>query len=268
MNVTFIGGGLMAEALISGILKAGIDCRISVGDPLAQRRKYLSERYAVTVASENASVLSGADIAVIAVKPQQLGDVAAEFESIGVKLPTVISIMAGVRMDTIRDRLHCGGIVRVMPNTPAQIGQGATAWTASSTVDAEALRFTERMLDAVGEQIYFDDEKLVEIATALSASGPAYVFVFIESLIDGAVQLGMPISSARELAVQMVLGSASLAKSTGLHPAELRNMVTSPGGTTAAALHAMESKGFRFAAIEAVLTAHRRGDELGQIGKE
>ena len=125
--------------------------------------------------------------------------------------------------------------------------------------------FAVKMLESFGEQTYFQDEKLVDIATALSASGPAYVFVFIEALIDGAVQLGMSNTDARDLAIQMVLGSAELAKQTDKHPAELRNMVTSPGGTTAAALHALEKHGFRKASIEAVIAAYQRGEELADF---
>ena len=128
--------------------------------------------------------------------------------------------------------------------------------------------FAAKMLESFGEQVYFDDEKLVDIATALSASGPAYVFVFIEALVDGAVQLGMSNIDARALAIQMVLGSAALAKETGKHPAELRNMVTSPGGTTAAALHAMELGGFRKASIDAVLAAYERGEELAKLTEQ
>ena len=264
MNVTFIGGGVMAEALISGILDARVCVRITVSEPIPERRQQLASSYGIAVVGDNIAGVEGADMIVLSIKPQQLDAVAEDLGRRDAELPVVVSIMAGVQSKTIRQKLGCARIVRVMPNTPAQIGLGASAWTASPAVGEEALTFTKTMLEAVGEQVYFEDEKMVDIATALSASGPAYVFVFIESLVDGAVQLGMPVSEARDLAIQMVLGSASLAKETGKHPAELRNMVTSPGGTTAAALHALECEGFRRASIEAVLAAHRRGEALAK----
>ena len=200
-------------------------------------------------------------------KPQQLGDVAEDVSGFVGQLPdlTFMSIMAGVQTSTIIDQIGCDRVIRIMANTPSQVGSGATAWTASPTVSAEMRKFAAKMLDSFGLQVYFEDEKLVDIATALSASGPAYVFVFIEALIDGAVQLGMSNADARALAIQMVLGSAELAKRTGKHPADLRNMVTSPGGTTAAALHALESNGFRKASIEAIVAAYQRGEELNKL---
>ena len=257
----------MAEALISGTLDAGVDATITVSEPIAERRRQLATSYEINVVSDNVSGVEDADVVVLSVKPQQLDVVADELSGTEVDLPVIISIMAGVQSKTIQQKLGCDAIVRVMPNTPAQIGSGASAWSATPTVGDEALDFTKTMLEAVGEQVYFEDEKMVDIATALSASGPAYVFVFIEALVDGAVQLGMPTNEARELAIQMVLGSASLAKETGKHPAELRNMVTSPGGTTAAALTALETGGFRRASIEAVLAAYLRGEELAKLAE-
>ena len=267
MKVTFIGGGVMAEAIISGVIQAKLDVEITVSEPMPDRASYLQETYGVAIAKNNREASGISDLVVLSVKPQQLGVVADEIRGTVTMLPNVtfMSIMAGVLTKTIVDQIGCDRVIRIMANTPAQVGVGATAWTASATVSDEMREFAGKMLESFGVQVYFDDEKLVDIATALSASGPAYVFVFIEALVDGAVQLGMTNSDARALAIQMVLGSASLAKETGKHPAELRNMVTSPGGTTAAALHALEDGGFRKASIDAVLAAFMRGEELAKL---
>ncbi len=257
----------MAEAIISGMGEAGLDVGISVSEPIPERASYLAETYDVSIARNNREAIGDADLAVLSVKPQQLGDVAKDVSGSVGQLPdlTFMSIMAGVQTSTIIDQIGCDRVIRIMANTPSQVGSGATAWTASPTVSAEMRKFAAKMLDSFGLQVYFEDEKLVDIATALSASGPAYVFVFIEALIDGAVQLGMSNADARALAIQMVLGSAELARQTGKHPADLRNMVTSPGGTTAAALHALESNGFRKASIEAIVAAFQRGEELNKL---
>lgn len=268
LNVTFIGGGAMAEALISGILDAALDVHLIVSEPITARRDQLERRYKIELFADNIAAANEADLVVLAVKPQQLDDVANDFNGIDTKQRVAVSIMAGVQMQTIRKKLGFDYIIRVMPNTPSQIGFGASAWTASNGVDSSARDFTRKMLRGVGEEVYFENEKMVDIATALSASGPAYVFVFIESLVDGAVQLGMSSDAARKLAIQMVLGSAMLAKDTGIHPAELRNKVTSPGGTTAAALHALEEDGFRSACINAILSAYQRGEYLAKMSEE
>ena len=267
MNVSFIGGGVMAEAIISGMKQAALDVNIYVSEPISERASYLESVYGVQIVDNNVKAVEVADLVVLAVKPQQISEVANEVRYMTSKDSnlTIMSIMAGVQTKTIIERLGCDRVIRIMANTPAQIGQGATAWTAEPTVSTEMRDFAVKMLESFGEQVYFQDEKLVDIATALSASGPAYVFVFIEALIDGAVQLGMSNTDARDLAIQMVLGSAELAKQTDKHPAELRNMVTSPGGTTAAALHALEKHGFRKASIEAVIAAYQRGEELADF---
>lgn len=260
----------MAEAIISGMKKASLDANITVSEPIPQRVSYLAETYGVTIAGNNIEAVSRADLAVLSVKPQQLGEVADEIRPVIPDLHhiTFMSIMAGIQSKTIIDQIGCDRLIRIMANTPSQVGLGATAWTTTPAVSDEMRNFAAKMLNSFGEHVYFEDEKLVDIATALSASGPAYVFVFIEALIDGAVQLGMTNADARNLAIQMVLGSAALAKETGTHPAELRNMVTSPGGTTAAALHALEDTGFRKSTIEAVLAAYSRGEELAKLSEK
>jgi len=175
----------------------------------------------------------------------------------------VLSIVAGATTRTLVDGLGHEAVIRVMPNTPAQIGAGMTVWTAAAAVPAEATETTKRILGTLGEEHYADEEKLIDMATALSASGPAYAFMFVEALIDAGVYLGMARDVARKLALQTVLGSTQLVKETGKHPAELKDMVTSPGGTTIEAVRALEDGGFRAAIISAVNAAFEKSKALG-----
>ena len=257
----------MAEAVIAGIRDSGLDAEIAVGEPVAARRNHLAESYGVVASDSNPRVIEGANLVVLAVKPQQFKPVASSVAGRLSKDQTVLSIMAGIKMHSIGLALNHRSLIRVMPNTPAQVRRGMSVWVATAEVPDDVIEFTSSMLDALGDQVRLDDEKVLDMATALSASGPAFVYVFLESLIDAGVQIGMPADTARRLAIQTILGSAELALKSGKHPAELRNMVTSPGGTTAAGLHAMEKHGFRAAAAEAVLAAYQRSEELG-IGKK
>lgn len=255
---------MMAEAIIAGILDGGLDAQVAVGEPVAARREVLSKRSGLTVTAENAEAVTGADIVVLAVKPQQFEGVAASLAGVLKAEQTVLSIMAGVKMHSIGLRLDHRRLIRVMPNTPMQVRQGIAAWTATDDVPGDVIEFTGKMLRMLGDELKFSDERYVDIATALSGSGPAYVFMFIESLADAGVKLGLPAHVARHLATQTVLGSAALAKETKRHPAELRNMVTSPGGTTAAGLHALEEGAFRATVTNAVQAAFERGEELAE----
>jgi pyrroline-5-carboxylate reductase len=216
----------------------------------------------VEVTASNREAIAGADIVVLSVKPQQLEAVAEELDGALNADQTVLSIMAGVKIHSIGLKLNHTKLIRVMPNTPAQIRKGISAWTASDDVEQATLDFVASMLSAIGDELKFSDEKNIDIATALSGSGPGYVFVFIEALTDAGVELGLPVHVARHLASQTVLGSAALQRESGKHPAELRNMVTSPGGTTAAGLAALEMGGFRANVADAVRAAFERGEEL------
>lgn len=262
MKLGFIGGGVMAEALITGIKKSGLDADITVGEPVASRREYLAA-LGVTATDDNTVAISGADIVILAVKPQQFDPVAQTISGHLKPDQTVVSIMAGVKMHSIGLRLNHDRLIRIMPNTPAQVGAGMCVWTASSGVPDDVRKFVEMTLESLGEQAFVSDEKYVDMATAVSASGPAYVFKLIESMIDGGVLLGMPADLARKLVVQTVVGSAILTRETGKHPAELASMVTSPGGTTAAALLALEEGQFKATIMRAVRAAYERGEELG-----
>ncbi|MFW6174908.1 MAG: pyrroline-5-carboxylate reductase [Chloroflexota bacterium] len=267
MKLGFIGGGTMAEAIIAGIQRSGLGGDITVGEPVEARRADLERKYGVVVTADNAKAASGADIIVLAVKPQQLDAVVDQIKGTVKPEQTVLSILAGVKMHTLGVKLDHGRVIRVMPNTPAQIGQGVCAWAASPEVPAPVRDFSGRMLDTLGVQIYMEDEKYVDMALAVSASGPAYVFMFMESLIDAGVMLGLPRDTAHTLAQQLIIGSGELARQTGRHPAELRNMVTSPGGTTAAATQVLEESAFRAAVANAARRAWERGEELGKGSK-
>lgn len=252
----------MAQAIISGVKDAGLDASIIVGEPFEARRESLKSDLGVEVTASNREAIAGADIVVLSVKPQQLEAVAEELDGALNADQTVLSIMAGVKIHSIGLKLNHTKLIRVMPNTPAQIRKGISAWTASDDVEQATLDFVARMLSAIGDELKFSDEKNIDIATALSGSGPGYVFVFIEALTDAGVELGLPVHVARHLASQTVLGSAALQRESGKHPAELRNMVTSPGGTTAAGLAALEMGGFRANVADAVRAAFERGEEL------
>ncbi len=267
MQLGFIGGGAMAEAIIAGIRNSGLEAQIRVGEPVESRRAHLAAQYDLKAAESNFEAVSGSQLVILAVKPQQFGEVAGEIAGRLESGQTVLSIMAGIKVHSVGLALNHRRLIRVMPNTPAKVGKGMSVWVATVDAAPEAVSFTSSMLDALGDHVRLSDEKLLDVATALSASGPGFVYVYMESLIDAAVQLGMPADVARRLTIQTIAGSAELARQTGSHPAELRNMVTSPGGTTAAGIHGMEEKGFRAAAMEAVLAAWRRGEELGGTGK-
>jgi pyrroline-5-carboxylate reductase len=262
MRIAFIGGGVMAQAIISGVKDAGLDASVIVGEPFEMRRESLKNDLGVEATASNKEAVTGADIIVLAIKPQQLDAVADELKPVLKANQTVLSIMAGVKMHSIGLKLGHKKLIRVMPNTPAQIRKGISAWTVSDDVDQETTDFVASMLKAIGDELKFSDEKNVDIATALSGSGPGYVFVMIEAMADAGVELGLPVHVARHLASQTVLGSAALQRETGKHPAELRNMVTSPAGTTAAGLAALENGGFRATIADAVRTAFERGEEL------
>lgn len=264
-RVAFVGGGVMAEAMIAGMVRGGMEVDITAIDVVQERLQELEERYGVRTLRSVLQPFPPPSVLIISVKPQQFADVIPEMKAMLKSYQTVVSIMAGITIAEIRTSLGHDAIVRVMPNTPAQIGNGATAWTATEAVPGSARKFVGEMLDCIGIHVYFTDEKLVDVATALSASGPAYVFVFLEALADAAVQLGMPAVDARRLAVATVQGSARLASDREMHFAELRNMVTSPGGTTAAALKALEEGGFRNTTMDAVLEAYRRGVALSRL---
>ncbi len=266
MRIAFIGGGTMAEAILSGVLdkKLAAPADIGVVEPVEARRKHLTEQYGVVTTDDAKTDTASGDIIVLAVKPQDLPNAMASLKGTLTANQAVLSIVAGVKIGVITAGLGHAAVIRVMPNTPAQIGAAASVWTATPEVTAERLDDARNLLQAIGEEVQVAGEKYVDMATGLSGSGPAYVFMFIESLTDAGVHVGLPRDMAAKLAVQTVLGSAQLVQQSGKHPAELRNMVTSPGGTTAEGTLVLEGSGFRASVIEAVEAAYEKALLLGE----
>jgi pyrroline-5-carboxylate reductase len=217
----------------------------------------------VKTTSNNVEAICKADTAVLAIKPQILSNVLDELKGKIAENQLVISIIAGATIKTISKWLKHENVVRVMPNTPAQIGKGISAWTAADAVTAEQKKMTEVILSGLGEQIYFEDEKYIDMATAVSGSGPAYIYLIIEALTDAAIYIGLPPQQAEKLVLQTVLGSALFLEQSGVHPAELRSMVTSPGGTTAEGLLKLEKGKLRDIIAKAVMASYKKAKQLG-----
>lgn len=266
MKITFIGGGNMGGAMLSAILNKGLAVpeEITVNDINEARLEHLKKEFGITVMRGNLQAANRGDVIILAIKPQNLADVMAEMNG-GLK-PTqlVLSIIAGARINTLHRGLDHNCIVRSMPNTPAQIGEGITVWTATDEVNGQQRVWAGSILGAMGKEIYVDDEKYIDMATAVSGSGPAYIFLLIESLVDAAVNIGLPRDMAHELVLQTLLGSGHFVQSSGKPPSELRRMVTSPGGTTAAALLQFEKGDFPRLINQAVTAAYNRARELGR----
>lgn len=269
VTVSFIGSGVMAESMIAGLLnKRLIDAsRIIAADPRADRGDELTARYQIRSTVDNAEAARTADILVLSVKPQVFDAVTASVRDHTRSVKMVLSILAGVQIGDIADGLHNYSVVRAMPNTPAQIGQGITVWTATPDVPERQRDQARQLLSALGEEIFVTDEKYLDMATALSGSGPAYVFLFMEALIDAGVHLGFSRREAEQLVLQTLQGSVEYARASGKHPAELRNQVTSPGGTSAEAIYHMEKGGLRTVIARAVWAAYQRSVSLGGGGQ-
>jgi pyrroline-5-carboxylate reductase len=265
MKIAFIGGGAMGEAMLSAILgnKLALPTEITVSDLADARRHHLESQYGVVVTGHNQNAMEGADIMVLAVKPQNLDEIMTELGGQLKKGQLVLSIIAGARIDTLSHGLKHGPIVRAMPNTPARIGEGMSVWTAAKAVNSQQRQWTASILRAMGREIFVEDEKYIDMATAVSGSGPAYVFLMIESLVEAAINIGLPRNIAEELVLQTAIGAAHFAQKSDKSPAELREMVTSPGGTTAAALQKLSEGNFGEMLKQAVTAAFNRARELG-----
>jgi pyrroline-5-carboxylate reductase len=265
MKIGFIGGGTMAEGIIGAILQAGDASadEIAVGEPVLERRQLLADACRVQVTADNPKAVAGADIVVFAVKPNQFPAAAADLKGQLGSDQTVLSIMAGVTIAKLQAALDHKAVVRAMPNPPAQIGEGVCAWIATPQVGEDARADIRRLLAATGKEIAFDDERFIDIATAVSGSGAGFVFLLIEAFIDGAVHLGLPRATATEMVVQTFLGSARLAEQSGRTAAELRGLTTTPGGTTAEGLLVLEEAGLRAAVTEALIATYEKSKALG-----
>ena len=265
-QIAFIGSGVMGEAMIKGLMDKELLAaqRVIASDPRPERIADLSERYGIQVTGDNVAAAKDRGIVVLSVKPQVLGEVLKELGS-GVIRPDalVLSIVAGATIDRIAKGLNHQAIVRVMPNTPAQIGMGMSVWTATPTTGEAQRKQAQAILAALGEEFYVDHEDYLDMATALSGTGPAYVFLVMEALIDAGVHMGFPRWIAERLVLQTMRGSVEFARMSRRHPAELRNMVTSPGGTAAEALYQLEKGGLRTVISKAVWAAYQKSKYLG-----
>lgn len=264
-NTTFIGGGAMGEAIIGSLISRQLlgPTQICVSEPVPARRDFLKDTYGVNTETDNARAVNGASVVLLAVKPQVLRLVMADLGGNLSHDALVVSIMAGVRIETLQSGLGHDKIVRSMPNTPAQVGQGMTVWTDTAAVTETDRAAAQAILEAMGEAIYVAEEHYLDMATGLSGSGPGFVYLLLEALIDAGVHIGFSRDQAQQMVLQTVAGSVELMRQSGLHPADLRNRVTSPAGTTAAGTLVLERAGVRSALIAAVDTAYRRSKELG-----
>jgi len=236
---------------------------ISVSDISQPRRQYLEEKYQVLVTGDSRLALVRGEVVILAVKPQNIAEVMAELCGQLKSTQLVLSIVAGVDIGRLCFGLEHDRVVRAMPNTPAQIGEGMTVWTASGEVTKQQRRWASSILGAMGKETYVDDERYLDMATAVSGSGPAYFFFFVEALVQAAVGIGLPVAIAEELVLQTMLGSGHLIQKSSKAPAELRRMVTSPGGTTAEALRELERGDFAGLVARAVNAAYDRARRLG-----
>jgi len=264
-TIATVGSGVMAEAMIAGLLRGKLVSpgRLVASHPRPERREQLTAEYAIRTVASNVEAVTGADVVLLAIKPQMLGRVGREIGPHLKRGQLVLSILAGATTRALSATLGHDQIVRSMPNTPARLGRGMTVWYATPETTAEQRAQAAALLGSLGVQLEVDDEKMVAMATAVSGTGPTYVFLVMEALIDAAVHLGFPRHVAHDLVIETLEGSTLFAKQSGMHPAELRNMVTSPGGTSAAALHELESGRLRTVLSEAVWAAFRRTVELG-----
>ncbi|CAN1212912.1 pyrroline-5-carboxylate reductase [Tumidithrix helvetica PCC 7403] len=261
IQLGIVGGGVMGEAILSCLLAQAIYApeQVYVTDPQLDRRNYLASKYGVQVSANNA-IACEADVILLAVKPQALTAATVGLASTPVSL--VISILAGVTLETLESIFVDKAVIRAMPNTPAQVGAGVTAIAPGKSVTQAHIDTARRIFASVGEVVELP-ESLLNAVTGLSGSGPAYVALVVEALSDGGVAAGLPRAIATKLAIQTVLGTAQLLHQTGLHPAQLKDRVTSPGGTTIAGIAQLERSGVRSGLIDAVIAATQRAQELG-----
>jgi pyrroline-5-carboxylate reductase len=263
VKLGLIGGGVMGSAIVSRLIAQGTyqASDILISDPTAEQRESLQHQYGVQVTEDN-NLAAIAPILLLAIKPQIFGQVIANLSQDHPD-QLVISILAGVSIARLESGFPGRAIVRAMPNTPATVGMGITAISAGNHVQSEQMGLATQIFQAIGEVVTVP-ESLIDAVTGLSGSGPAYVAIAIEALADGGVAAGLPRNIADKLALQTVLGTAQLLKESQLHPAQLKDRVTSPGGTTIAGVAKLEQSGFRSALIEAVIAAAKRSQELGK----
>ncbi len=265
MRVGIVGAGVMAEAMIAGLLaNRALGPELLVAShPRQERRDILAERHGIRPVETNRDALTDAELVVLAVKPQMLGRVMRELRGAIGPEQVVLSIVAGATIRSLVDGLQHTAVVRAMPNTPSQIRRGITVWSPSPACTPRQRDLARAALRSLGDEREVADESFVAMATALSGTGPTYLFAVMEALIDAGVHLGFPRELAHDLVVGTLVGSAEYAQQSELHPAQLRNAVTSPGGTSAAAIYELEKGRIRTVFSDAVWAAYRRTLELG-----
>ena len=265
LSIAFIGAGNMAEPMMAGLIQNGVEPNlITVADIRTERQLELEKKYGVRSAANNSIAAAEADILILAIKPQYFDVLAAEIKGNIAESCLVISILAGTTLDSLMSGTGHTAVVRSMPNTPAQIGMGMTMWTASNAVTAHQRDQVQAVLSSFGRAVFANGEHYLDMSTAVNGSGPGYVFLMLEAMIDAGVQMGLTRPMAKELVLQTVIGSATYAQQSDLHLAQLRNNVTSPGGTTAAGLAAMEKGGIRTVLADGIWAAYQRSVELGK----
>ncbi len=263
-TIALVGAGQMAEAIIGGLLNLGLPPKnLIASGPREERLATLTDKYGIRTTTNNAEAADKADFTLLTMKPQMAHEVLHDLKGKLSKNSVVISIAAGVTMDTIHRELSHELVARAMPNTPGKINKGITVWTTSKDVTDIQRAQIGQLLAALGEEVYVDHERYLDMATALSGTGPMYVFLFMEALVDAGVRMGLPRYMTERLVIQTTSGSAEYAKLTGQHLAQLRNDVTSPGGTSSEALFQLDQAGFRTALAKAVQAAYERSKELG-----
>ena len=268
--IAFIGSGMMAESMIKGMLNQGLvePQGIMASGPRPERAAELVSRYGIQATTDNRAAADFAEIVVLGVKPQVLPHLLPELRGHLSRSSLILSILAGVRISSLLFGTGHPAIVRCMPNTPAQVGLGMTVWTATERVSPQQREQAQMILKALGETLFMDNEDYLDMATALSGTGPAYIFLFMEALIDAGVHLGFSRKVAQQLVLQTMAGSVEIARQSDLHPAQLRNMVTSPGGTSAEALYELEKGGLRTILSKAVSAAYRKSKYLGDLSEK
>jgi pyrroline-5-carboxylate reductase len=266
VRIAIIGAGAMGGAIINGLLVRELvkPEQIMATEPREERRRELLAQAHISVSSDNREAAQWADVVIFAVKPQLIPQVVPPLAGTLQPAALCISIAAGIPISTFVDGLQHAAVVRSMPNTPAQIGEGMTVWTAAPEVSNEQRAYARSILSALGYEHFVESEAYLDMATAISGSGPGYVFLMIESMIDAGVHLGFARPVAEKLVHQTMLGAVRYAQQSDLHAAQLRNAVTSPGGTTAAGLSELERGNIRTTLSDAVWAAYRRSCELGQ----
>jgi len=269
-KLAFIGAGVMAEAMIKGLVTQGLVSpeHIIGADPHLERGQELHVQYGIRFTADNHEAADFGDVVVLSVKPQVLPQVLPELRGHLSRSSLILSIVAGARIGSLLYSTGHPAIVRCMPNTPAQVGKGMTVWTATPQVNQRQRAQAQAMLRALGDELFVDDESYLDMATALSGTGPAYVFLFMEALIDAGVHMGFSRKIAEQLVLQTMEGAVEIARQADLHPAELRNMVTSPGGTSAEALYELEKGALRTILSKAVWAAYRKSKYLGDLSEK